>query len=491
MNQKPATYSYVIETADKTPLHLRDRAPFVLPNTEAIFRFPEKDVIESDGRVLMAGAIEFQSQITPGVLTDVCDPDELYKPEMRATHRVRSVYDPEIQRGVKETTSGAKEFLRPSQIEAMKADIDGNKFECPQLMWNLRAGETVWVYVRDIRELRIYEGVATRPDTNHRHHAIVGVQRRYLQWIRETDSKEMGTYNPLRSYGLVIYTDDFQGEARRFYTYNFKGWRVATSTAHYIESKTSSPNLHARLARELMDRSSVLGAANVEILSNHLSRNSAKMVTFGTMVDALKAGFPNLTEDSYGEVLPFLIEYFDALGSVRPGEVALMSVAKRQRVRELTVADQAVLWHGYIRAAARLKIERPEIWREALAVLAQPYIYTKGLTQWTGDVFSRDNPVWFDCEVMVPGRNGPRVVNNRQSRQGAFELLCELAGVSPRAEVVGAGEPDSKPVDSRPTTRRGRSAEERLRFELEKLGYESDKIEELLRKKQTTAEAPA
>ena len=29
------------------------RAPFVLPNTEAIFRFPEKDVIDGDGRVFL------------------------------------------------------------------------------------------------------------------------------------------------------------------------------------------------------------------------------------------------------------------------------------------------------------------------------------------------------------------------------------------------------------------------------------------------------
>ena len=128
----------------------------------------------------MAGAIEFQTQITPSLLTDLCDPDEIFNPDMQSTHRFRSVYDPNIQRVIKDTKSGPREFLRKSQIEEMKKDIYENRFECPQLMWNIRAGETSWVYMTTTKELRIYEGVATRPDTNHRHHAIVGMHRQYI-----------------------------------------------------------------------------------------------------------------------------------------------------------------------------------------------------------------------------------------------------------------------------------------------------------------------
>lgn len=430
MSQAP-TYSYFLQSVDQIPLHLKDRAPFRLPNTEAILRRPEKEAIAEDGRVLMAGAIEFQTQVTPGVLTDVCDPDELYKPELRTTHRFRCVYDPEIQRGIKETSrGGAKEFLRESQIESMIDDINANRFECPQLMWNLRAGDTVWLYVRDDRELQIYEAVATRPDTNHRHHAIVRVHRRYRDWVRETGSSEMGAYNHERAYGLVIYTDDFKGEAHRFYVYNFLGWRVPTSTAHYIESKTASPHLHSKLARDLMERSTVLGSDNVEIMSNHLSRNSAKMITFGTLVDALRAGFPNLTEDNYDEIRTYMLDFLETLGTVRPNEIGKLSVAKRQAVREKSVADQAVLWHAYIGLAARL-------WQdgrhpaEVLRVLG-PYVDAS----FAGDLFDRNNGAWSHSGVIAPGKRGPRVVNNRQSRQGAFELLCKITGVATRAPLV-------------------------------------------------------
>ena len=281
--------SYIVDFEEQIPVHLRNRAPFKLPNTEMILRMPRDQVADkADNHVLMAGAIEFQTQITPGILTDVCDPNENYDPTLRTTHRFRSVYDPEIQRGIKEDKGSAKEFLRHPEIESMMDDIMNNRFECPQLMWNLRAGEVVWVYMQKTKELLIFQGVATRPDTNHRHHAIIGVHRKYLDWMASTSSQVMGDYNALRSYGLVIYTDSTEQEAHRFYVYNFLGWRVSASTAHYIESKTKTPHLHSKLARELMEQSGVLGSKNVEVLSNHLSQNSAKMLTFGTLVEALK-----------------------------------------------------------------------------------------------------------------------------------------------------------------------------------------------------------
>jgi hypothetical protein len=432
--------SYVVENEGMIPLHLRDRAPFALLNTEAILRLPESETLDKDGRVLMAGAIEFQTQITPGRLTDVCDPNELFTPDLRMTHRFRCVYDPDIQRGVKESDGGkAREFLNQANIKSMMQDIEENRFECPQLMWNLRAGETAWIFVRETKTLRIYEGVATRPDTNHRHIAIVGMHRKYLDWVKNTGSSTWGTYNPHRAYGLVIYTDSAQGEGHRFYIYNFKGWRVSTSTAHYIESKTDAPQLHSRLARELMERSGHLTVKNVEVLSNQHTRNSAKMITFGTLVDALKSAYPSLTEDSYEEVLNYLISFLDVLHKARPNEIALLSVAQRQHVRDSTVADQAVLWHAYFRLASRLSdLGIADIADRIVALTSEIEITTDDGTAHKVDVLSRKNPAWLQKGVMAPGKTGPRVVNNRQAREGAYEYLCELAQIPPKGKAVAA-----------------------------------------------------
>jgi hypothetical protein len=201
---------------------------------------------------------------------------------------------------------------------------------------------------------------------------------------------------------------------------------VPTSTAHFIESKTSEPHIHSRLARELMERSSMLGSSNVEILSNHLSRNSAKMLTFGTLVEALKGSFPNVVEDSYEDTVKFLLEYLDTLGALRSRELALLSVAQRQTVRNASVVDQAVIWHGYIRLAAWIRDNQVTDWKDRLEVLNRPYHVEAGGQVVTMDLFSRANPRWVEAGVIAPGKKGPRVVNNRQARQGAFELLRDL-----------------------------------------------------------------
>jgi hypothetical protein len=425
--------SYILEDADKLPLHLKHRSPsFTVGNVAVIFRRPLEQMCEADGRVKFSGAVEFQVSITPGLLTDYCDPGEIYTPALSTTHRFRAVYDPEIQRGVKETKAGGvKEFLRESQIESMMEDIHNERFECPQLMWNLRAGEVVWVYLVKSKQLTVYQGVATRPDTNHRHHAIIRFHKKYLTWVEQTGSTEMPGYNPNRQYGLVIYTDDFKGEAHRFYVYNFMGWRVSSSTAHYIESKTHAPAIHAKVAREAMERSGLLGLKNVEILSAQLSRNSAKMITFGTLTEALKTAFPSISDADFGETLNYIVEFLDVLHNVRPAEISLLSVAQRQAARDATVADQAVLWHGYFRLASWLQKNARETWRDDIQALGKPVTYERGDKTFTGDLFSRDNPVWVDTAVMTPGKTGLRVLNNRQARDAAFDIL--------KAVVSGAG----------------------------------------------------
>ena len=47
------------------------------------------------------------------------------------------------------------------------------------------------MYVEETRDLLIYEGVATRPDTNHRYHAIIRMHKTYRKWVRETGDETM------------------------------------------------------------------------------------------------------------------------------------------------------------------------------------------------------------------------------------------------------------------------------------------------------------
>src|SRR5262249_28422180 len=73
--------------------------------------------------------------------------------------------------------------------------------------------------------------------------------------------------------------------------------------------------------------------------------------------------------------------------------------------------------------ASWLQKNASETWRQDLLALGQPVTYQRGGKTFTGDLFSRDNPVWVDTAVMAPGKTGLRVLNNRQAREAAFDIL--------------------------------------------------------------------
>jgi hypothetical protein len=420
----PSQDCYIVTSESQIPLHLRDRRPEVFPNTSIAFRQPESETLDDDGRVEVPNAIEMRTFITPGALAALCEPNELWTPELAEVTRFRAVYDPQIQRGEKETKSGVKTpILKEDNVASMMADIMTGDFECPELMWNLRFGETTWVYLRDARELRIYEGVATRPDTNHRHHAIIRAHKLFTKWQRETGSSAMERYNPARTYALAIYGDDFAGEAHKFFVLNSKGQKVAPGKAHFVSAMMNNPHIHSRLAHDLMNRSGIVSPKNVEIVQSTLSKNSTKLVLFYTLVRGLTDAFPAppaADTPEYLELLQYLVDFVAGLSAARPDAIALLNLEQRQHIRATTIADQAITWIAYFKLAAELR--HPSRSLGALNVLNVQYTFEN----FTGDFLARDNPLWQAKGILVPdGKGGYRVVSNRASQTNLTAALRE------------------------------------------------------------------
>src|SRR5690242_12867221 len=99
-----------------------------------------------------------------------------------------------------------------------------------------------------------------------------------------------------------------------------------------------------------MDECGVLGTKNVEIVQGSLSKNSAKVVLFYTLVRSIEAAVPALPDDDseqWSDLRRYLIDFVAELGKVRPNEIALLSVQRRQEVRMRSVADQGIFWISY------------------------------------------------------------------------------------------------------------------------------------------------
>jgi hypothetical protein len=185
-----------------------------------------------------------------------------------------------------------------------------------------------------------------------------------------------------------------------------------------------------------MNQSGVLTHKNVEIVQSTLSKNSTKMVLFYTLVRALQEAFPSVPStdpDEYNELVQYLVDFLGELNKVRPNEIALLGLDKRQKARAETIADQAITWIAYFRVAVELRGQAN--WKEALTVLGAPYS-SEG---YVGDVLSRQNPLWQQRGILVPDAKGQlKVVSNRNAQAQLITALRALVLESAPAAATAA-----------------------------------------------------
>jgi hypothetical protein len=333
------------------------------------------------------------------------------------------VFDPEISRGETETKKGKAQVLNEKTKEGFKEDLRNNVLRMPNLEWNLRYPLVLWVYVVEERKLLVYEGVATRPDSNHRHWAIDEVHQEYKEWLYQTGDKKFREYNPEAQYGLTIRTADRAEEATDFSKWNTQGTKATPSKAYHVSAMGIDPNPHAKLASQLMRMHGILGDKNVELSSTSLSKNSAKLVLFYTLVRGLNLAFPTIPteQEAYDDLRGYLLDFLTELNGVRPEEIALLSLERRQQVREESIADQAITWIAYFGLAAALRSVKG--WKSKLDALRQPV----SIDEYTGDLFSRKNPLWVKKGILIQNQEGKfRVVANRASQQEMIKALKDI-----------------------------------------------------------------
>jgi hypothetical protein len=244
-----------------------------------------------------------------------------------------------------------------------------------------------------------------------------------LQLIRDNRLKpDVGN----KSFTVNIYVMPRQGESQLFYEYNVLG-KHADTTRAYVLSQTDPVS---KVVRELINQPPFQG--NVETVTNRLSKSSAKMVTFGTLHDAIRdarRGAPGRAVDE----VAFYTRFFGLLSRVRP-EIGTLSAAERNRVRSEFMVDQAVMFHAYVRLAEHLRVAMEtaknadadlvwEEWARTLERLRAPSSPRK-------DFFNRIAPLWQQRGVIRPSRSGGfAVANTRDTRQIAYELLRDYLGV--------------------------------------------------------------
>ena len=182
-------------------------------------------------------------------------------------------------------------------------------------------------------------------------------------------------------------------------------------------------DLHNSLTSQVVD-SSVL-RDHVEHVTNKISRNSTKFVTFNTLAKGVREGFPGLDETNFDVTKQYLVDFFNRLATIR-SEMGYLDLSARKVIREKSIGDTALVVHAYVIIAGDLHGANIPDWAERLSKLAKPYTHEGG---WSGDLMSRDNPLWRDS-VLTPTKSGAMSVTNRtSSRKYMHDSLREFIDV--------------------------------------------------------------
>ena len=367
---------------------------------QPMFTLEEVSPVRRGGEI-----VKYQTSVTIGRVAELLDSENIW-------------VDYDYQRGVKVTlnrdgTEKRTPMLDRNRVDEIARKILDDTLHGGALIWNLREEEVEYSFDEANRTLTVHSGKLTIPDSNHRHQAI----KKACQVILAT-----GRAFDLNSYEfpLIIEKLNLVGESSLFYEYNQLGKPANPTRSRYI----NQVSLHNRLASEVEAASALNG--NVEVVSNNLSKNSSKVITFNTLAKGLEHGFSDLDESNFDDTKNYLVDFIDHLVAVRP-ETGYLPLSQRLKVRESSIGDSALIYGTYFKIAGTLKGYSD--WRGRLSKLGEDYTYSADGDTWQGDLMSRQNPEWRKT-VLVPTKAGTLSIANRtDSREHAYGVLQDVIGV--------------------------------------------------------------
>lgn len=217
------------------------------------------------------------------------------------------------------------------------------------------------------------------------------------------DSNEKGITNiPLESFifPVKITHYDIKTAQQQFHQFS-QGLKISSSRSEYFNATDHSNEI----VRQLMRNSELAG--RVEIVRNTITKRERRnVVTFATMVNAIKMVYKEMTNAQADSLSQYLCEFFDELFNTVP---ELLSYESRQQSKETSLKAENFMFYGYT-AISKVLRDR-ENWQQYLPLINQLDL-------------SKESEVWFG-KVTKRGTRGLAMVNSLDSRKYLIEKTTE------------------------------------------------------------------
>lgn len=311
--------------------------------------------------------------------------------------------------------------------------LAGEKLFLNPLIWNLRPTTFAAHWDESEAAIYLYAGRVYLPDSHHRHQAIVKAVRLWREAPRDYPK-----FRGDKQFKVELYFLSKEDEGNYFFDKNNRSAPTAKSKGYDL---TTMDDL-SLLAKQVIEHSKAL-SANVNRVTDRLTASNPQVVTLSTLREMMKSFSPDQAVDA-SELAGMAIvasNFFDRLTAVRP-ELGLLPLAQRRIVREALIVDAAVMMHGYASLMRQynedLARKGPTAanreWDRRLSLLLPTPNYRYG--KWSGDLFSKSNPLWQTVGVVKPGRAEGRltVVNTGGARAECGRVLRQLLALGNRPD---------------------------------------------------------
>lgn len=324
-------------------------------------------------------------------------------------------------------------FNETNADEMAEKLLAGEKLFLNPLIWNLRPGTFEAFWDEHNACIYLYSGRVYLPDSHHRHQAILKAVRLWRDAPRDYPK-----FKGDKQFKVELYFLTKEDEGNYFFDKNNRSAPTAKSKGYDL---TTTDDLSI-LAKLVIETSTAL-SGNVNRVTDRLTATNSQVVTLSTLREMMKSFSPEPSVDASELAGMALVagSFYDKLAAVRT-ELAELPLARRRHVRDELVVDSAVMMHGYASLMRQynedLAKKGPTAanrdWDRRLTMLSAAPAYRYG--KWSGDLFSKSNPLWQEVGVVKPGRTGGRltVVNTGGARGECGRVLRQLLALERRPE---------------------------------------------------------
>ena len=235
-------------------------------------------------------------------------------------------------------------------------------------------------------------------DGNHRILSCV----RYMKEYPKRQKIGINWPNPEEFYFVTVITNYDEEKCKTLFAeLNMNIGRVSKSRQEFLNIEDLSNNT----LTYLIENSEL--KCRVDNVNNSITSTNPYLVSFSTLIQALRNNFSIKTKEEVKEIGDYLVKFFNILINLQKSEMGQIEIHLRNELKTRRMTIESLAWYGYMRLAKELMNESNLV--EKLYKLNE------------NNFLDKNNPIWN--EIFRETTKGKRIINNSSTQSYVQKVM--------------------------------------------------------------------